>query len=216
MVDPLRERLLDAALVVTSERGWPAVTMAGLGQAVGVSRQSVYNEFGSKEQVAAAMVTREVSRFLDAVDEALATGHTPTDSLERAADVVFAMAEDNPLLRSMLGAAAGVDSPVLPLLTTRSQPVIDAAVHRICQSLIDHFQDLPPDTELRLAVDAVVRVVLSHVVQPGPSDPADIAFIAGRLLARVIPLRQPTHPRARLGLIVEEVTWRTTRTSRPR
>jgi AcrR family transcriptional regulator len=182
MVDRLRERLLDAALVTTSERGWSAVTMAGLGQAAGVSRQSVYNEFGSKEQVAAAMVAREVGRFLNAVDDALATGHTPTDAVERAAGTVFAMAEENPLLRSMLGAAAGVDSPVLPLLTTQSQPVIDAAVHRICQHLIDRFQDLPGDTDLRLAVDAIVRVVLSHVVQPGPSDAADIAFIAERLL----------------------------------
>ena len=182
-MDDLRERILDAARQTTSERGWSAVTMAGLGQAVGVSRQSVYNEFGSKDQVATALVTREVSLFLNAVAEQMATGDSPAEALARAADTVFTLAEDNPLVHSMLGAAVGADSPVLPLLTSQSQPVIDAAVTLITGGLTSRFDELPPAPELRIAVETVVRVVLSHIVQPGKSDSPDIAFIAQRLLA---------------------------------
>ena len=76
-----------------------------------MSRQSVYNEFGSKDQVATALVTREVSLFPNAVAEQMATGDSPAEALARAADTVFTLAEDNPLVHSMLGAAVGADSP---------------------------------------------------------------------------------------------------------
>lgn len=183
MTDTLRERILDAAYEMISQRGWSAVTMAGLGQAVSVSRQSVYNEFGSKEQVAHALVAREVTEFLTAVTVEMTHGDTPAQSVARAADAVFTMAAENPLLHSMLSAAAGGGSPVLPLLTSQSQPVIDAAVALITDTLTSRFEQLPPAGELRIAVETVVRVVLSHVVQPGHSDSADIGFISERLLA---------------------------------
>ena len=72
-----RERILDAAWQITSEQGWSAITMSRLGEAAGVSRQSVYNEFGTKQQVAEALVARELQRFLAAVDAGLAQGATP-------------------------------------------------------------------------------------------------------------------------------------------
>ena len=133
--------------------------------------------------MATALVTREVSLFLNAVAEQMATGDSPAEALARAADTVFTLAEDNPLVHSMLGAAVGADSPVLPLLTSQSQPVIDAAVTLITGGLTSRFDELPPAPELRIAVETVVRVVLSHIVQPGKSYSADIAFIAQRLLA---------------------------------
>lgn len=61
--------------------------------------------------------------------------------------------------------------------------MIDAAVTLITGGLTSRFDELPPAPELRIAVETVVRVVLSHIVQPGKSDSADIAFIAQRLLA---------------------------------
>ena len=44
----LHERLLDAAQTITVHSGWASVTMAKIGFEVGVSRQTVYNEFGNK------------------------------------------------------------------------------------------------------------------------------------------------------------------------
>ena len=47
----LRERLLDAAAGVFSEDGWRRLTMAKVAERAGVSRQTVYNEFGSRDGV---------------------------------------------------------------------------------------------------------------------------------------------------------------------
>jgi AcrR family transcriptional regulator len=180
-VKPTRERILDAARAVTVEQGWSGITMARLGEAAGVSRQSVYNEFGTKQQVAEALMAREVGRFLEAVDAQIATGSTPADSVCRAADAVFTMAEANPLVHATLRAAAGSPSPLLPLLTSQSGPVIDAAVRQVSGGLLERFPELAGAPYLREAADAIVRLVISHVVQPGPRP--DMRFVAGRLLA---------------------------------
>ena len=39
---------MDAAVRLTAQIGWSQVTMARLAQEVGVSRQTVYNEVGTK------------------------------------------------------------------------------------------------------------------------------------------------------------------------
>ena len=44
----LRDRLCDAAVGVITSEGWARVTMARLADEVGVSRQTVYNEIGTK------------------------------------------------------------------------------------------------------------------------------------------------------------------------
>ena len=55
------ERIVAAAAQLTTESGWAAITMTKLADRVGVSRQTVYNEIGSKPQLAEEMVLRELA-----------------------------------------------------------------------------------------------------------------------------------------------------------
>ncbi len=66
----VRDRIIVAATEVTSEKGWAKVTMGLLADRVGVSRQTVYNEIGSKPALAEAMILSELGRFLDLVGDA--------------------------------------------------------------------------------------------------------------------------------------------------
>src|SRR6476661_4122302 len=75
-----RERVVDAAVRLTSEVGWSQVTMAKLADVVGVSRQTVYNEIGTKPGLAEAMILRELDRFLGVVS--LAFDEHPDDLVE--------------------------------------------------------------------------------------------------------------------------------------
>src|SRR5690606_13349312 len=54
-----RESLLDAAYAALARRPWSAVRMVDVAAAAGVSRQTLYNEFGSKDGLARALVRRE-------------------------------------------------------------------------------------------------------------------------------------------------------------
>jgi AcrR family transcriptional regulator len=67
----LRETLLAAARDEVQQRPWAEITMAEIAAAAGVSRQTLYKEFGSRDEFAQALVIHEGERFLDAVDAAV-------------------------------------------------------------------------------------------------------------------------------------------------
>ncbi len=179
------DRLLESAATLTSEQGWSEVTMAKLADDVGVSRQTVYNSVGGKQDLAEALVLRELARFLDVVDTELGRGDDIVEAIRRTAERVYELAAENPLLKSTLSASHGKDSDeLLPLLTTRSEPLMAAAQTTVGRHL-DRFA-LPLDAhQQRVAVETVVRVVLSNVMQPTAAPDqaaADLAWIAQRVL----------------------------------
>lgn len=191
---PVRERVLDATAEVTVEQGWAAVTMAKVAGIAGVSRQTVYNEYGAKPALGQAMVLRELERFLAVVGHELDTHDDLVEAIRAAAEQTLLLAAGNPLLNRMLASAhsvsaggPGSDNELLPFLTTDAGPLIGAA-KAVIAARITRFPDLgmaPGETDT--AIDAIVRLVLSHVMQPG-GEPArtaeELAWIVARVLGR--------------------------------
>ncbi len=180
-----RERLLAAAARFTSEHGWGELTMGKLADLVGVSRQTVYNELGGKPQLAEAMVLRELELFLDVVDSAFQDN--PDDlvrAIEAAALRVLDLARTDPLLHAILSSSQGADSELLPLLTTNSEPLLGAAGQMI-RTHVASYEVGIEEQRVEVLIDMVVRLVLSHVMQPtaSPAETAEtIAWIADRVL----------------------------------
>lgn len=181
----IRERLLRQAVDFTVTNGWSSLTMAKLADLVGVSRQTVYNELGNKPALAEAMVLRELADFLGGVERAFADH--PDDLVEAiraATEGALTRAANNPLLHAVLTSYQGAESDLLPLLTTHSEALLGAAGEMIRAQVASYDVPLTP-ARLESLVDLVVRLVLSHVMQPSasPAETADdIAWIAGRLL----------------------------------
>jgi len=182
---PLRQRIVAAAVELTTTRGWAHVTMSRLAERVGVSRQTVYNEIGSKPALAEAMILSELDRFLAAVESAF--DRHPDDlaeAIRAAAGGVLELAQDNRLLHAVVSATHGADTELLPLLTTHAESLLAAAKLVVAERVAPY--DVPLDhARLEAAIDMVVRVVLSHVMQPTgpPAETADgIAWLAGRAL----------------------------------
>ncbi len=181
----MRDRVVDTAVRMTVDFGWAHVTMAKLADEVGVSRQTVYNEIGTKPGLAEAMILRELDRFLAVVSTSF-DAH-PTDLVEaiRAASRrVLEVAQGNPLLHAVVSATHGADTELLPLLTTHSASLLDVAKTVIAERIAPYDVDLEPG-HLDAVIDMVVRVVLSHVMQPTASPAAtaaDLAWVAERVL----------------------------------
>ncbi|CAL9455428.1 hypothetical protein SUDANB145_02525 [Streptomyces sp. enrichment culture] len=97
-----RESLLDAAGAALARRPWSAVRMVDVAASAGVSRQTLYNEFGGKEGLARALVRREADGFLAGVDRALACPGGPDARLTAAAEWTTAAARRNALVRALL------------------------------------------------------------------------------------------------------------------
>ena len=94
------------------------------------------------------------------------------------------LAEDNPLLHAVVSATHGADTELLPLLTTHAHSLLGDAKAMIADRL-EPIDCRSRRAQLAAPIDTVVRLVLSHVMQPTDS-PArtadDIAWVAGRVL----------------------------------
>jgi len=183
---PLRDRVVSAAVELTSHEGWARVTMARLADEVGVSRQTVYNEIGSKPALAEAMVASELEAFLSVVGDAFDDHPGDLEAAVVAASVgVLEHAYENILLHAVVSATHGADTELLPLLTTHSTPMLELAKAAVTERVVAYGPLLNPD-ELDGAIDMVVRVVLSHVMQPSGTPAqtaASLGFVARRVLA---------------------------------
>ncbi|MGW0822331.1 TetR/AcrR family transcriptional regulator [Streptomyces sp. NPDC002845] len=119
MMPAARESLLDAAYTALARRPWSAVRMVDVAAVAGVSRQTLYNEFGSKEGLARALVRREADAYLAGVDRALAAHSDVRERLAATAEWTASSARGNALVRAML---TGCWSERLPSPTLSAVP----------------------------------------------------------------------------------------------
>ena len=176
----VRDALLDAAYDAAVTTGWQRARMADVAAAAGVSRQTLYNEFGDRDGLALHLALRETRRFLDGVERAMDRHATDVaDAFEAAAAFALAQAADNPLIRAIL--TEDGESGLLPYMTTRAEPLVTAATARLVDHLARHWPEIPGDTAREVA-EAVVRLTLSYIVLPGPAAARRIAHVAGAVL----------------------------------
>ncbi|WP_199552845.1 TetR/AcrR family transcriptional regulator [Streptomyces sp. N35] len=116
-----RESLLDAAYTALQRRSWSTVRMVDVAAVAGVSRQTLYNEFGSKDGLARALVRRETDAYLAGADRALAEGGLP-----RLAEWTVAAARTNALIRAVLTGCWGPRLPAPPLSAIPSTSPVPA------------------------------------------------------------------------------------------
>ncbi|MET9374642.1 TetR/AcrR family transcriptional regulator [Streptomyces sp. NPDC002992] len=175
-----REALLNAALAALGGLPWSAVRMVDVASAAGVSRQTLYNEFGSKEGLARALVRREADAYLQGVDRLLARPLPPARNLAAVAGWTVAEAAARPLLRALLTgcwnerlptprpARAGTRASAVP-----AQRRADAGVPSPAD-LLGLARDRaasalgPGDDETLRSCEVVLRLALSYVVAPRP------------------------------------------------
>ncbi|WP_150239192.1 TetR/AcrR family transcriptional regulator [Nocardiopsis quinghaiensis] len=162
-----RERLMDAAYAEVVSGGWAGRRMADIAAVAQVSRQTLYNVFGSKEGLLQAVVVREVNALLDRVVRLLEEGGDPPHAVSRATRLVLLSARDNPLLRAVVTG----DHGLLPVLTTRSEPLLEVLGERITALLGRHDPGLA-DSAAEAAADVALRLTVSYSLQPIDPDEA--------------------------------------------
>jgi AcrR family transcriptional regulator len=154
----LRNSLLDVAVERLEQRSWAHVTMADIAASAGVSRQTLYKEFGSRGGLVQALVIREVDRFIDPVAQAIAENvEDPSAALTAALAVFLIAAASHPLVFAII-TDDGTDE-FLRVFTTQGSPVLRHAVERLAGILHQGWpavdrRDLDPFAEcmVRLAV----------------------------------------------------------------
>lgn len=192
-VPTVRERVIDAAREIVVAGDWGRTRMTDVAARAGVSRQTLYNEFGGKDGLAVALSAAEADWFLRRTQEEL--DRHPDDAIAgiRAA-VTFTLeaGADDPLLKAALSGARG-SNELLPLLTTRAEPLLAASQQQLTGYLTTHWPHLSHH-DIALVADSLIRLTVSHLVLPlAPSE--TVADQLAELAARALHL--PSHPATR-------------------
>jgi AcrR family transcriptional regulator len=162
------------------DRPWGQVTMAAVASRAGVSRQTLYNTFGSRQELAQVYVEREADRFLAGVDAAVRThAAEPRQALEAALAIFLRAAGEHPLVRAI--ASSDGSEELLPLVTTRGGPLIDHVTEHLTGLLTETWPRLHRRDAAPIA-DALVRLAISYAALPA-GDPGLTAATVARLLA---------------------------------
>jgi AcrR family transcriptional regulator len=177
----LRNSLLDGLRGLLLERDWSAVRMSDVAAAAGVSRQTVYNEFGTRYGLAQAYAQRLAAQLAAIVGAALDThpGDIPGALYEGFALFFTDIALD-PMIASLLAGDANPD--LLRLITTDAGPLITTASEILHQALAEStWLNMSYDDAERIA-RTLTRMALSYVAMPPEGDrdvAADLAAIIG-------------------------------------
>jgi len=151
------ERVLDASVEIITEQGWDGLSMTEVAKRSGVPRQSLYKEVGTKDELGSAVVHREVERFLEHVRSGLAAHPDDFPSgVSAAVRNVLEHGRSNAALAAVL--RPGHDSGLLALITVNPDAVLGQATGALAS--------LVGDMATEALVDTVVRLTMSHLLQP--------------------------------------------------
>ncbi len=175
----LRDSILDGMRELLLTRDWSAVTLADVARAAGISRQTIYNEFGSRHGLAQAYALRAADRLVDAVEDAIQAnvGDIYAAFVEGFRSF-FAQSASDPLVISLLHGEAQPD--LLQIITTDSAPIITHCSQRLTASF-EHSWVKVSDDDAGVLARAIVRLAISYVSMPPEAD-HDVAADLARLL----------------------------------
>jgi AcrR family transcriptional regulator len=175
----LRETLFGAARDQLQERAWSQITMSDIAAAAGVSRQTLYKEFGNRNEFGLAFVIHEGERFLDQVEAAVKQHlDDPRAAVNAALEQFLRSAAEDPLIRILLSDDG--TGGMLPLVTTRGVPVVQWATARL-GSVIEEGWPQAPAADTRLLSEALVRLAISYITAPSESPESTAAAVADLL-----------------------------------
>lgn len=175
----LRQTLFGAARHELEQRAWSEITMSDIAAAAGVSRQTLYKEFGNRNEFGLAFVIHEGERFLDDVEAAvLAHRADPRAAIGAALELFLRTAGDDPLIRILLSDDG--TGGMLPFVTTQGMPVVQWATARLAAVVEEGWPEAPKG-DVQLLSESLVRLAISYITNPTETPETTAASVADLL-----------------------------------
>jgi AcrR family transcriptional regulator len=175
----LRDSILDGMRELLLTRDWSSITLSDVAHAAGISRQTIYNEFGSRQGLAQGYALRMADRLVDAVDDAIeANVGDVYAAFLQGFRAFFTESAADPLVISLL--TGGTKPDLLQLITTDSGPIITRCSERLTATF-KHSWVKTSDEDAGVLARAIVRLAMSYVSMPPEAD-HDVARDLARLM----------------------------------
>lgn len=144
-----RQKILDATLGLIGSGGFEAVNIAAAAQAAGVSRQTVYSIFGSREDLVSEAIAGVAIDVMSTIQNRLDAIDSPTEYVVELIVSGRGAVRDDPVLATLLNAGQG--NPVFDTgMMERAKPIARA----LFSPLVDRCPGVEPD------VDDIIEVAL--------------------------------------------------------
>jgi AcrR family transcriptional regulator len=175
----LRDLVLDAMRDLLLTRDWSAITLADVAKSAGISRQTIYNEFGSRHGLAKGYALRLADRLVDAVSDAIESNVGQLhEAFLQGFRAFFTESAVDPLVISLLTGSAKPD--LLQIITIDSAPIITRCSTKLTESFM-HSWVRASEQDAGVLARAIVRLAMSYVSMPPEAD-HDVAADIARLL----------------------------------
>lgn len=175
----LRDSILDGMRDLLLTRDWASITLSDVARAAGISRQTIYNEFGSRRGLAQGYALRLADRLVDTVHEAIdANVGDVCAAFLQGFRAFFSESAADPLVVSLLTGGAKPD--LLQLITTDSGPIITRCSERLTATF-QHSWVRASDEDAGILARAIVRLAMSYISMPPEAD-HDVAGDLARLM----------------------------------
>lgn len=174
-VDPRKQRTIDALLAAAqplfAERRVDEVTVEEIGRRAGVAVGSIYNNFGSKEGLYAAVVARALDVDRDYMDRAYTPDRSPIEQLLAAAEQYLRFALDHPNFFRMLafpakpGPYPGAEATAAQLsrrIDEQNARMVDAIARGITEGSIREVDPVMTATILWASWNGIISLAWRH------------------------------------------------------
>jgi AcrR family transcriptional regulator len=165
--DPVRERILAAALEQFALVGLRRTTVGDVARRASVGRVTVYRRIGDKPELVVAAIQREVTRVIGAVTAAVAPLERAEDRIVEAFVVGVGLVRSHPLLERLLQTEP---EDLLPYLTLHFDPILELARQFVAEQ---GFGAGPKPRDPELIGELLARLAQSLVLTRGGGIPVD-------------------------------------------
>jgi len=155
--DLLRDSVMTAVDELIRRNGWAATSVAAVAAAAGVSRQTIYKEFGSRRSLADAYIVRRLDEVMDAVDKIMADATDTETGLREAFELFFDLV-DEPLIQIAFTGDMGELVPLVRETNERASARLANVLRGLCPTMNDE--------DALMFGDSMARIAISHAVVP--------------------------------------------------
>ncbi|KZB87278.1 TetR/AcrR family transcriptional regulator [Amycolatopsis regifaucium] len=177
----VRSRVFDVLRGQLYERGFDAITLAGVAAEAGLGRTAMYNHFPDKESLLVAFVEDEATRYVERLKAAVATADTPVEKLS-----TFVRLQLRVLAEYHLPPGTALASALAPAAYRR----ISAHADPITGQLREILAEGVPEEDPELLIPMITAALGSRQVVDVPPERLDDAIEgAVRFVLRAVGMR---------------------------
>jgi AcrR family transcriptional regulator len=179
----VRARVFEVLRAQLYERGFDAITLAGVASAAGVGRTALYNHFPDKESLLVAFVEDEAARYVTRLTEAVEAHADPVDQL-----ATFVRLQLRVLAEYHMPPGTALASALAPAAYRRISAHADPITDRL-RAILAGGVDLGrwPAEDPDVLIPMITAALGNRTLVDGPSEQLeDVVEVAVRFVLRAV------------------------------